>query len=198
MLTATALLSVAACSEDTLEAYDTSTSALNIARGTVFGSAADYPESYSFNAYFLGGKVTDYTLQIPVRLQGVIDYGRDRHFGVMISEAESEGITDGSPVVSFDSKQIFRSGMYQDTLRATIHVDKMDSEMTYKMRLALVPGEDFTVGVPEYQYVDVQFTKNLTIAPAFWENNSKLSKITYSARKCAVFLEISGITDPEW
>ncbi|MEE1386476.1 MAG: DUF4843 domain-containing protein, partial [Prevotella sp.] len=53
-------------------------------------------------------------------------------------------------------------------------------------------------GVPEYQYVDVQFTKNLTIAPAFWENNSKLSKITYSARKCAVFLEISGITDPEW
>ena len=87
MLTATVLLSVAACSEDTLEAYDTSTCALNIARGTVFGSAADYPESYSFNAYFLGGKVTDYTLQIPVRLQGVIDYGRDRHFGVMISEA---------------------------------------------------------------------------------------------------------------
>ena len=31
MLTATALLSVAACSEDTLEAYDTSTSALNMA-----------------------------------------------------------------------------------------------------------------------------------------------------------------------
>lgn len=198
MLTATALLSVAACSEDTLEAYDTSTSALNIARGTVFGSAADYPESYSFNAYFLGGKVTDYTLQIPVRLQGVIDYGRDRHFGVMISEAESEGITDGSPVVSFDRKQVFRSGMYQDTLRATIHVDKMDSETTYKMRLKLIPGDDFSAGVPDYQYVDVQFTKNLTIAPAFWENNSKLSKITYSARKCAVFLEISGITDPEW
>lgn len=198
MLTATALLSVAACSEDTLEAYDTSTSALNIARGTVFGSAADYPESYSFNAYFLGGKVTDYTLQIPVRLQGVIDYGRDRHFGVMISKAESEGVTASSAVVSFDRKQVFRSGMYQDTLRATIHVDEMDSEMTYKMRLALVPGEDFTAGVPEYQYVDVQFTKNLTIAPAFWENNSKLSKITYSARKCAVFLEISGITDPEW
>ena len=198
MLTATALLSAVACSEDTLEAYDTSTSALNIARGTVFGSAADYPESYSFNAYFLGGKVTDYTLQIPVRLQGVIDYGRDRHFGVMISEAESEGVTASSAVVSFDSKQVFRSGMYQDTLRATIHVDEMDSEMTYKMRLALVPGEDFTVGVPEYQYVDVQFTKNLTIAPAFWENNSKLSRITYSARKCAVFLEISGITDPEW
>lgn len=198
MLTATALLSVAACSEDTLEAYDTSTSALNIARGTVFGSAADYPESYSFNAYFLGGKVTDYTLQIPVRLQGVIDYGSDRHFGVMISEAESEGVTASSAVVSFDRKQVFRSGMYQDTLRATIHVDEMDSEMTYKMRLALVPGEDFTAGVPEYQYVDVQFTKNLTIAPAFWENNSKLSKITYSARKCAIFLEISGITDPEW
>lgn len=198
MLTATALLSVAACSEDTLEAYDTSTSALNIARGTVFGSAADYPESYSFNAYFLGGKVTDYTLQIPVRLQGVIDYGRDRHFGVMISKAESEGVTASSAVVSFDRKQVFRSGMYQDTLRATIHVDEMDSEMTYKMRLALVPGEDFTAGVPEYQYVDVQFTKNLTIAPAFWENNSKLSKITYSARKCAVFLEISGITNPEW
>lgn len=198
MLAATALLSFSACSEDTLEAYDTSTSALNIARGTVFGSASDYPESYSFNAYFLGGKVTDYTLQIPVRLQGVIDYDRDRHFGVMISEAESDGITDGSPVVSFDSRQVFRSGMYQDTLRATIHIDEMDSEMTYRMRLKLVPGDDFSAGVPDYQYVDVQFTKNLAIAPAFWENNSKLSRIDYSARKCAVFLEISGITDPEW
>lgn len=198
MLAATALLSTTACSEDTLEAYDTSTSALNIARGTVFGSASDYPENYSFNAYFLGGKVTDYTLQIPVRLQGVIDYGRDRQFGVMISEAESEGITDGSPVVSFDSRQVFRSGMYQDTLRATIHIDEMDSEMTYRMRLKLVPGDDFSAGVPDYQYVDVQFTKNLAIAPAFWGNNGKLSRIDYSARKCAVFLEISGITDPEW
>lgn len=198
MLAATALLSTTACSEDTLEAYDTSTSALNIARGTVFGSASDYPENYSFNAYFLGGKVTDYTLQIPVRLQGVIDYDRDRHFGVMISEAESEGITDGSPVVSFDNIQVFRSGMYQDTLRATIHIDEMDSEMTYRMRLKLVPGDDFSAGVPDYQYVDVQFTKNLAIAPAFWENNNKLSRIDYSARKCAVFLEISGITDPEW
>ena len=46
--------------------------------------------------------------------------------------------------------------------------------------------------------MDVQITKNLTSAPAFWENNSKLRKITYSARKCAVFLEISGITNPEW
>ena len=54
------------CSEQKLELYDTSRSALNIAKGSVFGRVADYPEEYAFNAYFLGGRVTDYELSIPV------------------------------------------------------------------------------------------------------------------------------------
>ena len=29
-------------------------------------------------------------------------------------------------------------------------------------------------------------------------NNSKLAKIPYHPKKCEVFLEISGITDPDW
>ena len=53
------------CSEQKLDIYDTSRSALNIAKGTVFGQLADYPEEYAFNAYFLGGRITDYVLNIP-------------------------------------------------------------------------------------------------------------------------------------
>ena len=61
-----------------------------------------------------------------------------------------------------------------------------------------MPGDDFQAGLPACQYVDILFTCNLNIAPALWDNNSKLRKIPYSPRKCAVFLQISGLTDPDW
>ena len=168
------------CSEQKLELYDTSRSALNIAKGSVFGRVADYPEEYAFNAYFLGGRVTDYELSIPVRLQGVVDTIHDRRYQIAIVDSASHGLVPA--VYTLNREQIFRRGMWQDSLRITIHV----------------PNADFGVGQAQYQYVDISFTKNLSTAPPLWNNNSKLRRITYSARKCAVFLEVSGITSPDW
>jgi hypothetical protein len=189
-------LSLVACSEDKLEVYDTSYTALNIAKGSVFGNAELYPEEYSFNAYFLGSNISNYTLNIPVRLQGTIDYDNDRHYNVALVSNESKGMTDD--LYTMPQTQTFRRGLAQDTLKITIHLDRMSTTDDYKARIALVPNDDFKAGVPEYQYVDISFTKNLSIAPNFWNNNSKLRKIAYSPRKCAVFLQISGLTDPDW
>lgn len=189
-------LSLVACSEDKLEVYNTSYTALNIAKGSVFGNAELYPEEYSFNAYFLGSNINNYTLNIPVRLQGTIDYDNDRHYNVALVSNESKGMTDD--LYTMPQTQTFRRGLAQDTLKITIHLDRMSTTDDYKARIALVPNNDFKAGVPEYQYVDISFTKNLSIAPNFWNNNSKLRKIAYSPRKCAVFLQISGLTDPDW
>ena len=189
-------LSLVACSEDKLEVYDTSYTALNIAKGSVFGNAELYPEEYSFNAYFLGSNISNYTLNIPVRLQGTIDYDNDRHYNVALVSNESKGMTE--ELYTMPQTQTFRRGLAQDTLKITIHLDRMSTTDDYKARIALVPNDDFKAGVPEYQYVDISFTKNLSIAPNFWNNNSKLRKIAYSPRKCAVFLQISGLTDPDW
>ena len=189
-------LSLVACSEDKLEVYNTSYTALNIAKGSVFGNAELYPEEYSFNAYFLGSNISNYTLNIPVRLQGTIDYDNDRHYNVALVSNESKGMTDD--LYTMAPTQTFRRGLAQDTLKITIHLDRMSTTDDYKARIALVPNDDFKAGVPEYQYVDISFTKNLSIAPNFWNNNSKLRKIAYSPRKCAVFLQISGLTDPDW
>ena len=189
-------LSLVACSEDKLEDYDTSYTALNIAKGSVFGNAELYPEEYSFNAYFLGSNISNYTLNIPVRLQGTIDYDNDRHYNVALVSNESKGMTE--ELYTMTPTQTFRRGLAQDTLKITIHLDRMSTTDDYKARIALVPNDDFKAGVPEYQYVDISFTKNLSIAPNFWNNNSKLRKIAYSPRKCAVFLQISGLTDPDW
>ena len=196
LITLIMALSLVACSEDKLEVYDTSYTALNIAKGSVFGNAELYPEEYSFNAYFLGSNISNYTLNIPVRLQGTIDYDNDRHYNVALVSNESKGMTDD--LYTMTSTQTFRRGLAQDTLKITIHLDRMSTTDDYKARIALVPNDDFKAGVPEYQYVDISFTKNLSIAPNFWNNNSKLRKIAYSARKCAVFLQISGLTDPDW
>lgn len=189
-------LSLMACSENKLEVYDTSYTALNIAKGSVFGNAELYPEEYSFNAYFLGSNISNYTLNIPVRLQGTIDYDNDRHYNVALVSNESKGMTDD--LYTMTPTQTFRRGLAQDTLKITIHLDRMSTTDDYKARIALVPNDDFKAGVAEYQYVDISFTKNLSIAPNFWNNNSKLRKIAYSPRKCAVFLQISGLTDPDW
>ena len=80
LITLIMALSMVSCSEDKLDVYNTSYTALNIAKGTVFGDKEQYPEEYSFNAYFLGGNIIDYTLLIPVRLQGTIDNDNDRHY----------------------------------------------------------------------------------------------------------------------
>ena len=196
LITLIMALSLAACSEDKLEVYNTSYTALNIAKGTVFGDKEQYPEEYSFNAYFLGSNISNYTLNIPVRLQGTIDYDNDRHYNVALVSNESKGITE--ELYTMPQTQTFRRGLAQDTLKITIHLDRMSTTDDYKARIALVPNDDFKAGVPEYQYVDISFTKNLSIAPNFWNNNSKLRKIAYSPRKCAVFLQISGLTDPDW
>lgn len=196
LITLIMALSLVACSEDKLEVYNTSYTALNIAKGSVFGNAELYPEEYSFNAYFLGSNISNYTLNIPVRLQGTIDYDNDRHYNVALVSNESKGMTDN--LYTMPQTQTFRRGLAQDTLKITIHLDRMSTTDDYKARIALVPNDDFKAGVPEYQYVDISFTKNLSIAPNFWNNNSKLRKIAYSPRKCAVFLQISGLTDPDW
>ena len=196
LITLIMALSLVACSENKLEVYNTSYTALNIAKGSVFGNAELYPEEYSFNAYFLGSNISNYTLNIPVRLQGTIDYDNDRHYNVALVSNESKGMTDN--LYTMPQTQTFRRGLAQDTLKITIHLDRMSTTDDYKARIALVPNDDFKAGVPEYQYVDISFTKNLSIAPNFWNNNSKLRKIAYSPRKCAVFLQISGLTDPDW
>ena len=196
LLLAVIVIFTSSCSEQKLDIYDASRPALNIARGTIFGNAADYPEEYAFNAYFLGGRIINYVLNIPVRLQGVVDTVRDRHYQIAIVDSASRGLVPA--VYTFSREQIFRRGMWQDSMRVTIHVTAMSDTANYKMRLALVPGADFEAGQARYQYVDISFTKNLSAAPPLWNNNSKLRRIAYSARKCAVFLEVSGITSPDW
>lgn len=99
---------------------------------------------------------------------------------------------------TLDEKQLLRKGLYEDTFPLTIHVARLNETDDYKLRIELIPNENFVSGLPEYQWVEVSFVKNVNTPPAFWENTSKLSKLTYHPVKCAKFLEVSGITDPDW
>ncbi len=186
---------VFACKEDKLDLYDASRPSLNIAKGNF--NPGEYSESYSFNAYFLGVGAGDYILQIPVRLSGEIDYERDRRYNVEADVDSSRNAVNGVHY-TLDNEQLFRKGMYQDTIAVIIHVGALNTTDDYRIWLKLIPNETFDVGIPDYQFVSIDFMKNLNTAPPFWENNSKLAKLPYHPKKCEVFLEISGITDPEW
>ena len=184
-----------ACKEDKLDLYEASRPALNIAKGDF--NPGEYPEEYSFNAYFLGVGAGDYVLHIPVRLSGVIDYDHDRYYEIAADADSSRNAVNGVHY-TFSTEQVFRKGLYQDSIAVTIHVGALNTVDDYRIWLKLLPGETFDAGIPEYQYVVIDFMKNLNTQPAFWENNSKLAKIPYHPKKCEVFLEISGITDPDW
>ncbi len=132
-----------------------------------------------------------------MRLSGTIDNENDRTYHVQANEEKSENSENGIHY-TLAGNQIFRKGLYQDSVSVTIHVGALDTEHDYRIWLELVPGETFDAGIPEYQYVVIDFMKNLNTMPDFWANNSKLAKIPYHPKKCEIFLEISGITDPEW
>lgn len=194
LLSATALL-LGSCRERNIEVYDVSRVSLNIAKGEFRPNT--YPESYEFNAYFLGVGAGDYDLEIPVRLTGLVDYENDREYLVRVNEEYSQAATNGVEY-TLSERQIFHKGLYEDTFRVTIHVAKLNETDDYKLRIELVPNEHFAAGMADYQYVDISFVKNVNTPPAFWQNTSKLSKLTYYPIKCVKFLEVSGITDPEW
>ena len=116
----------------------------------------------------------------------------------MRANAEKSQNAENGVHYSLSEEQTFRKGLYQDSVTVTIHVGALNTEDDYRIWLELVPGETFDAGVPDYQYVVIDFMKNLNTMPNFWSNNSKLAKIPYHPKKCEVFLEISGITDPDW
>ncbi|MCC8173805.1 MAG: DUF4843 domain-containing protein [Odoribacter sp.] len=199
----TVLIAVS-CNEDEIETIDTTKSSLNFLKGTI--NDVDYPDSTSFNAYFLGVGAGDYTLYIPVRLSGAIDYENDREYKITFDK-EKSGATyqeEKYPLMngkefSFSEIQLLKKGAFQDSIAITIHVQALiDSIENYRLYVKLEPYGDFEAGVDDYQYYTVDFMKNLDNPPNFWLNDSKLNKLTYHPRKCAVFLEISGITDPDW
>ena len=184
-----------ACRERDIEVYDANRVSLNIAKGEF--RPGTYPESYEFNAYFLGVGAGDYTLDIPVRLTGAVDYDRDREYRVRVNEELSQYAVNGVEY-TLDEKQLLRKGLYEDTFPLTIHGARLNETDDYKLRIELAPNENFVAGLPEYQWVEVSFVKNVNTPPAFWENTSKLNRYTYHPVKCAKFLEVSGITDPDW
>lgn len=199
-------ISLLSCKEDKLDVYNCSESSLNFAKTLtdksgnlleIFGSQEDYPENYSFNAYFLGSKAENCVYNIPVRLTGPVDSDNDREYRVRVNEEMSRHAVKGVHY-SLEEVQIFHKGLYEDYVKVIINTDAMDEKSNYKLHIELVPNGVFEAGIPEYQYIEIFFTKNLENAPAFWLNNTKLSKLTYHPRKCAVFLEISGITNPDW
>lgn len=193
ILGATALLS--GCKEDSIMIIPASHSSLNIAKGEFYPNT--YPEEYYFNAYFLGVGTSDYNLDIPVRLSGEIDYDNDREFAVAIDPTESKNVSNGEEF-SLSETQIFRRGQSEDTIRLKLHIASLNTVDDYKIRLRLCENENFSVGVSKYQYIDITFMKNINTAPPFWLDDSKLKKFPYHPRKGEKFLEISGITDPEW
>lgn len=171
-----------ACRERDIEVYDANRVSLNIAKGEF--RPGTYPESYEFNAYFLGVGAGDYTLDIPVRLTGAVDYDRDREYRVRVNEELSQYAVNGVEY-TLDEKQLLRKGLYEDTFPLTIHVARLNETDDYKLRIELAPNENFVAGLPEYQWVEVSFVKNVNTPPAFWENTSKLNRYTYHPVKCA-------------
>ena len=190
-----AILAATACKEKDIMLVDTGYTSLNILKGAI--NENNDSEQLYFNAYFLGAGAEDPIIKIPVRLSGLIDRENDRTFCVRANPAKTENAVAGKHY-TLAPEQILHKGLAQDSILLTIHIGELGEEVDYKIWLELVPDENLSAGVAEYQYMEISFIKNLNTPPPFWTANSKLNRLTYHPRKCAKFLEVSKITNPEW
>lgn len=74
----------------------------------------------------------DYTLDIPVRLTGVVDYERDREYRVRVNEELSQYAVNGVEY-TLDERQLLRKGLYEDTFPLTIHGRTAHETDDYKL-----------------------------------------------------------------
>lgn len=189
------LCTVYACQEKDILQVDTSYTSLNILKGEL--NDVDTSSRYSFNAYFLGSGSGDHVMKIPVRLSGLIDYENDRIYAVGAHLEKTKNAVAGIHY-SLASEQTFGKGLIQDSIVLTIHIGALSEEEDYTIWLELVPNENFQIGISKYQYIEINFMKNINTTPGFWSSNSEFRNYTYHPKKGAIFLQISKITDPNW
>lgn len=77
-----------------------------------------------------------------VRLSGPIDYTNDRTYQIRVNPEKSKNAIKDVHY-TLNETQIFRKGLYQDSLMVTIHTNAMDETSSYKLYIELVLNENF-------------------------------------------------------
>ena len=138
---------------------------------------------------FWGVGAGDYTLQIAI-VQAIgnhIDNENDRTYHVQANEGKTENSENGIHY-TLAGNQIFRKGLYQDSVSDYgACLGALDTEHDYRISLELVPGETLDAGIPQYQYVVIDFMKNLNTMPDFRANDGKLADDTLPPQEMRKF-----------
>ena len=190
------LLAITGCSQEEIDSYDTSLTALNIWVGTEAGAvyeSVDYNYSYAYEE----GSITFYA-----QLVGVpVDY--DRTFRLEAFSGDSAqvvptirtmdyvipaGATQGTYKVYFNSQRLPDANLFTDT----------DGSISFRV----VPSSQFAVGTENHQQFTVVL-RNYLAKPSNWDTANyprvPLSKYfgTYSQVKYKFMIEHLGLIDFE-
>lgn len=185
-----------ACQEDEIMKRDENEASLNFAKKSYFSIYSD--DSIRFEALY-NSSVDTAQIKIPVCLAGKIA-DREREYAVAVNEQESYGLTEGKHYI-LERKQVMGAGAYLDTVVLKIDVRQlMTGKIEGRLLIELVPNENFSRGMDDFQYMAVIISgAGLTAMPNFWTfNNLTDYGGEYMPVKAEKFIQLNAIPASTW
>lgn len=191
-----------ACKKDDILVYNSDRPALNFVKTYFIPSLNDLNkglDTLKLAAVFYAGQdQTDFKL--PVQLSGAVT-GHDRTYSVRVSTEKSYGDLVEGVHFTLPSEQILHAGQYADSAIVHANIAKLRADkVSGTLVLELVPGENFGVGLDNYQSIGLQMSgEGFSSQPVFWNRNN-LNEYggTYTSVKAEKYVELNGITSDNW
>jgi hypothetical protein len=146
------------------------------------------PIEYSFA--FHPGANKD-TVPVLVKLIGKLS-DEDRPIDIAVDAAQTTAVTSD---YELPGPIVLRAGRTVDTIALVLHNSNRLKTGKFKIRLMLNENENFRLGPPGNQYVDVTFS-DMIARPAWWNSTVENNFLGgYSDTKYRLFIEATGIAD---
>lgn len=194
------VIAFAACSKEDIPVYDAEHPSLNFVKSYFLPTLREPAmDTLALVAVFYAGQEqTDFKL--PIRLSGAIE-DHDRTYSVRVSAEKSYGDLVEGVHFTLPENQILHAGQYADSAVVHANIAKLRADkVSGTLVLELVPGENFTVGLDNYQSIGLEISgEGFTSQPVFWnKNNLNDYGGSYTSIKAEKYVELNGVTSDSW
>lgn len=189
-----------ACKKEDIPVYDAEHPSLNFVKSYFIPTLTDPTlDTLKLVAVFYAGK-EQADFKLPVYLSGpAVD--QDRKYTMRVSAEKSYGNLMEGIHFTLPAKQTLHAGQYADSAIvhaniAKLRADKASGTLVFE----LVPGDNFTVGLENYQSIGLEISgEGFTSQPVFWNKNDlNTYGGDFTSIKAEKYVELNGVTSDSW
>lgn len=191
-----------ACSKEDIPVYDAEHPSLNFVKTYFTPDLNDLSKGLDtlklVAVFYAGQEEADFKL--PIRLSGAIE-DHDRAYSIRVSAEKSYGDLVEGVHFTLPENQTLHAGQYADSAVVHANIAKLRADkVSGTLVLELVPGENFAVGLDNYQSIGLEISgEGFASQPVFWNrNNLNDYGGSYTSIKAEKYVELNGVTSDSW